>query len=47
MAVIITNGTVVYNKGKISVAITEADGVQELPADIEARLVVAGVARYR
>ena len=46
MAVIITNGTVVYNKGKISVAITEADGVQELPADIEARLVAAGVARY-
>jgi len=46
MAVIITNGTVIYNTGKYSVALTAASGPQELPGELEARLVSEGAAQY-
>jgi hypothetical protein len=40
--IIVTNGIVVYNRA----AITEKDGPQNLPPEIEARLVSEGVAEY-
>ena len=46
MAIIITNGSVIYNRGKTSISITNADGVQNLPEDVEARLVSEGGAQY-
>ena len=46
MAVIIKNGTVIYNQGKTSAAITADDGVQHFPDDVEAYLVSEGIAQY-
>lgn len=45
MAVIMKQ-LVIYNNGKTSVALTEADGPQFLGAELEARLVAEGVAIY-
>lgn len=46
MSIIVTNGTVVLNLGKASVAITQKNGPQTLAAEVEARLVSEGVAQY-
>ena len=46
MSIIVTNGTVVLNLGKASVAITQKNGPQTLAAEVEARLVSEGVAEY-
>jgi hypothetical protein len=45
MSVIIT-GLVIHNQGKTSIALTEADGPQTFPEELEARLVSQGVAKY-